>query len=176
MASKLQCTYIFTGNVGVKQHYYHCLTCNINTNPQSGICEVCAKFCHSSHNLKYIGVGKNIVCECGNKGPRFCGRMTPQLFEAQAQDTCSYSKTKTNATFQHFYQCKTCNLVGQYGLCELCCKACHKGHEVVYAGFSAKFCIFFVTFFATHPLLSFSVSFVTVDPMENLANVCFHEI
>jgi hypothetical protein len=53
---------------------------------------------------------------------------------------CSFAKTRRNYQNQHWYMCFTCGLSGNEGICGLCAKTCHKGHEVVYCKLSSFFC------------------------------------
>jgi len=55
---------------------------------------------------------------------------------------------KQNCTFtgngymympQYYYNCKTCNLVDHYGVCEVCIKTCHSGHAITGPVFSHGF-------------------------------------
>jgi hypothetical protein len=41
---------------------------------------------------------------------------------------------------QHWYNCRSCGLVGEKGCCSTCALRCHHGHDVVYARFSSFFC------------------------------------
>lgn len=43
---------------------------------------------------------------------------------------CTYSATENKHITQKWYHCKTCNLNGNDGICEVCALNCHKGHDV----------------------------------------------
>ena len=53
---------------------------------------------------------------------------------------CTYTITEDTYMDQHWYYCFTCNLVFSDGVCTICAKVCHKGHEVTYARKSRFFC------------------------------------
>lgn len=41
---------------------------------------------------------------------------------------------------QHWYHCHTCGMVDGVGVCSVCAKVCHRGHDVTYAKFGSFFC------------------------------------
>ncbi|KAG6463209.1 hypothetical protein O3G_MSEX013740 [Manduca sexta] len=41
---------------------------------------------------------------------------------------------------QHWYHCHTCKMVDGVGVCTVCARVCHKGHDVSYAKFGNFFC------------------------------------
>ena len=49
-----KCTVSFIGEQYVQQMYYGCKTCKISV--EDGFCEVCAKTCHSGHELEQYKV------------------------------------------------------------------------------------------------------------------------
>ena len=38
------------------------------------------------------------------------------------------------------YHCHTCKMVDGVGVCTICAKVCHKGHELSYAKYGSFFC------------------------------------
>jgi len=41
---------------------------------------------------------------------------------------------------QHWYHCHTCRMIEGVGVCSICAKVCHRGHDVTYAKFGNFFC------------------------------------
>lgn len=41
---------------------------------------------------------------------------------------------------QHWYHCHTCKMIEGVGVCSICAKVCHRGHDVTYAKFGNFFC------------------------------------
>ena len=56
------------------------------------------------------------------------------------RDSCTYKDTKTQYTSQPFYRCYTCFSGDREGCCAKCATACHKGHQVTYAGTKNAYC------------------------------------
>lgn len=53
---------------------------------------------------------------------------------------CTYTITQKKFMNQHWYHCHTCDMVDGVGVCTICAKVCHKGHELSYAKFGSFFC------------------------------------
>jgi len=60
--------------------------------------------------------------------------------EELANSCCTYTVTGNNFMDQHWYYCYTCNLTFSEGVCGVCVKVCHKGHDVSYSRKSRFFC------------------------------------
>ncbi|KAK8848013.1 hypothetical protein M9Y10_019066 [Tritrichomonas musculus] len=43
---------------------------------------------------------------------------------------CTFASTGDKFIKQKWYQCRTCKITGDCGICEICAKKCHKGHDV----------------------------------------------
>lgn len=41
---------------------------------------------------------------------------------------------------QHWYHCHTCSMVDSVGVCTVCARVCHRGHDVTYAKYGNFFC------------------------------------
>lgn len=41
---------------------------------------------------------------------------------------------------QHWYHCHTCKMIDRVGVCSVCARVCHKGHDVTYAKYGNFFC------------------------------------
>lgn len=41
---------------------------------------------------------------------------------------------------QHWYHCYTCKMVDSVGVCTVCAKVCHRGHDLTYAKYGSFFC------------------------------------
>eukprot|EP00731_Ephydatia_muelleri_P027266 Em0019g139a len=53
---------------------------------------------------------------------------------------CTFTTTQRSFMNQHWYHCHTCKLVDGSGMCSICAKVCHKGHDVMYSKFGSFFC------------------------------------
>jgi E3 ubiquitin-protein ligase MYCBP2 len=59
--------------------------------------------------------------------------------DAVRAKVCTFAVTRRNYQAQWIYRCHTCNLVGNYGVCESCKDACHKGHRLSKREFAQAF-------------------------------------
>ena len=66
--SKL-CTFTQTQKEFMNQHWYHCHTCKMIDGV--GVCTICAKVCHASHDVTYSKHG-SFFCDCGAKEDGSC--------------------------------------------------------------------------------------------------------
>lgn len=53
---------------------------------------------------------------------------------------CTYTITQKEFMNQHWYHCHTCRMLDGVGVCSICARVCHKGHDVSYAKFGNFFC------------------------------------
>ncbi|KAI1305186.1 E3 ubiquitin-protein ligase UBR4 [Halotydeus destructor] len=53
---------------------------------------------------------------------------------------CTFTFTHKEFMNQHWYHCHTCNMVDGVGVCTVCAKICHAGHDVTYAKYGSFFC------------------------------------
>ena len=53
---------------------------------------------------------------------------------------CTFTQTQHEFANQHWYHCHTCKLVKGSGVCSICAKVCHKGHDLTYAKYGSFFC------------------------------------
>lgn len=60
--------------------------------------------------------------------------------DGEDDELCSYTVTQKEFMNQHWYHCYTCNMVENIGVCTVCAKVCHKGHELAYAKCGSFFC------------------------------------
>ena len=66
--SMFLCTYLLAGQTSTpNQHFYRCLTCNMDD-----VCVVCVHKCHAGHSLKYHGSFRVRFCDCGYR--KLCPR------------------------------------------------------------------------------------------------------
>lgn len=63
------CTFTITQKEFMNQHWYHCHTCKMLDGV--GVCSICARVCHKSHDLSYAKFG-NFFCDCGAKEDATC--------------------------------------------------------------------------------------------------------
>ena len=126
-----RCTYDQYGNTLKLQEWYSCQTCWPNTS-DFGCCKLCAKECHSRHEL-VLNEAKEFSCDCGlnNHSASHLSAM------ATSGTACTYGSIKTNIIKQHIYKCHTCK---NTHCCAACIQKCHKGHNVEYSGILSAFC------------------------------------
>ena len=77
--SKL-CTFTQTQKEFMNQHWYHCHTCKMVDGV--GVCTVCAKVCHASHDVTYSKHG-SFFCDCGAKEDGSCTALVKRYFNLQ---------------------------------------------------------------------------------------------
>lgn len=53
---------------------------------------------------------------------------------------CTYTTTQREFQNQHWYHCYTCEMFDSVGVCSVCAKVCHAGHQLSYAKNSSFFC------------------------------------
>jgi hypothetical protein len=53
---------------------------------------------------------------------------------------CTFTITKKDFMNQHWYYCHTCSMTERIGMCTICAKVCHKGHDISYAKYGSFFC------------------------------------
>lgn len=52
---------------------------------------------------------------------------------------CTYEATGETYIIQKEYHCRTCNLTGNLGMCEVCARVCHKDHDIYCDGIRYSF-------------------------------------
>ena len=53
---------------------------------------------------------------------------------------CTFTTTQKEYVPQHWYHCHTCGMLDSVGVCSVCVRVCHKGHDVTYAKNGSFFC------------------------------------
>ncbi|XP_043220427.1 E3 ubiquitin-protein ligase UBR4-like isoform X2 [Amphibalanus amphitrite] len=53
---------------------------------------------------------------------------------------CTFTVTQKEYVPQHWYHCHTCSMLDSVGVCSVCVRVCHKGHDVTYAKNGSFFC------------------------------------
>ncbi|KAK3907858.1 E3 ubiquitin-protein ligase UBR4, partial [Frankliniella fusca] len=53
---------------------------------------------------------------------------------------CTYTITQKEFMNQHWYHCHTCKMVDRVGVCTVCARVCHRGHDITYAKYGNFFC------------------------------------
>ncbi|CAH0393187.1 unnamed protein product [Bemisia tabaci] len=53
---------------------------------------------------------------------------------------CTFTITQKDFMNQHWYHCHTCKMVEGVGVCTVCARVCHRGHDVTYAKYGNFFC------------------------------------
>ena len=62
------CTFSKTGEVGIEQKLYNCVTCKMEDG--HCICEICIKNCHQGHTVSFSEDDVEGFCDCGEEGSR----------------------------------------------------------------------------------------------------------
>lgn len=120
--------------------------------PECGhtFCETCISslndcpFCHQKFTKPVKNILIHQIIDSANQNhlippelnppPPSINKLVPKI-----EAICTYSATDKTYGIQKWYQCRTCNISGNCGFCEICAKICHKGHDVVYQGVSQGF-------------------------------------
>lgn len=64
----------------------------------------------------------------------------PNEIQSVIEPICTFEVTGKSFIKQKWYECKTCTHYGpNEGMCEVCAKTCHKGHNVVFIKMSNSF-------------------------------------
>ena len=66
--------------------------------------------------------------------------ISPQDDEGLDAKLCTFTQTQREFANQHWYHCHTCKLIKGTGVCTICAKVCHKGHDLTYAKYGSFFC------------------------------------
>ncbi|RZB39229.1 zf-UBR domain containing protein [Asbolus verrucosus] len=53
---------------------------------------------------------------------------------------CTFTVTQKEFMNQHWYHCHTCRMLDGVGVCSVCARVCHKGHDLSYAKYGNFFC------------------------------------
>lgn len=53
---------------------------------------------------------------------------------------CTFTITQKEFMNQHWYHCHTCRMLDGVGVCSICARVCHKGHDLCYAKYGNFFC------------------------------------
>ena len=53
---------------------------------------------------------------------------------------CTFTLTQKEFVNQHWYHCHSCQMEDGVGVCSVCAKVCHKGHDITYAKYGSFFC------------------------------------
>lgn len=126
-SNDLRCTSELTYGVPIEQPMYQCNDCHITEN--FFICQNCAIKCHHGHDLRFIGIVKDKVCNCFDQ----CACQI-----SVRKPICTFSYSGKNFIKQPWYHCKTCGLTGNNGCCSACAHYCHKGHDVEFYCFAGS--------------------------------------
>lgn len=111
--------------------------------PECGhtICESCISklkecpFCHhpiskTTRNILVLQIidtldHKKLIPEFLNPPPPQENKLIPKI-----DNYCTFASSGPKYINQRFYCCKTCKIIGNKGICEVCARKCHKGHDV----------------------------------------------
>lgn len=119
------------GKIPITQKLFYCKTCKFN--PVETMCESCAKFCHSGHEIVEIGY-KLGYCHCGygiEKCHCFLENPVPgddKIPEGRPRQ-CDFRISGNSFHPMDKYRCQQCGLEGNRLCCYACFMMCHKGHN-----------------------------------------------
>ncbi|KAF5296758.1 hypothetical protein FQR65_LT10159 [Abscondita terminalis] len=60
--------------------------------------------------------------------------------DALCNKLCTFTVTQKEFMNQHWYHCHTCHMLDGVGVCSVCARVCHRGHELTYAKYGNFFC------------------------------------
>ena len=69
-------------------------------------------------------------------------KLKPKQPKKPSRDSelCTFTTTGDQFVEQHWYFCYTCCLTGTEGVCTVCARRCHSGHDIAYSRHSRFFC------------------------------------
>uniref|UniRef100_A0A1I7WCF5 UBR-type domain-containing protein n=1 Tax=Heterorhabditis bacteriophora TaxID=37862 RepID=A0A1I7WCF5_HETBA len=67
-------------------------------------------------------------------------RRTDEPRPLQSTPLCTYSSTEKEFVQQHWYNCHTCKMTDNKGVCSICAVNCHRGHDLSYSKLGLFFC------------------------------------
>uniref|UniRef100_A0A7I5E6H0 UBR-type domain-containing protein n=1 Tax=Haemonchus contortus TaxID=6289 RepID=A0A7I5E6H0_HAECO len=83
---------------------------------------------------------KNIVTRRG--GPTALPTVERRIDETRSNSIplCTYAATEKEFVHQHWYNCHTCKMTDNKGVCSVCAVNCHRGHDLSYSKQGSFFC------------------------------------
>ena len=127
------CTYFARSGESFEQIMYQCLDCGIVDSTY--MCEACMKVCHVGHQIRRVNGLVNAICGCGaGICPNPCAFGSSVGTEELMLSPCTVAITGKDPIRQMWFECRTCGLTGDKGMCEVCARVCHMGHDVICSG------------------------------------------
>ena len=84
------------------------------------------------------GIGaKNIEKKKMRHSPKVENIFRSNSGGSQVEKYCTHSDTGQQCVKQDWFHCLTCGIIDQNGVCAVCAKKCHAGHDVVFANRSS---------------------------------------
>ena len=107
------CTFSTTGEVGIEQKLYICVTCKMDDG--YCICEICIKNCHQGHTVLFSEYDLEGYCDCGeqgSQGKRSCNMLKGRIllvkknskFDLFLQALKNWNITYRVLTIQHYFR------------------------------------------------------------------------
>ncbi|KAK6730108.1 hypothetical protein RB195_006895 [Necator americanus] len=84
---------------------------------------------------------KSIVTRRG--GPTALPTVERRIDESRSSNNvplCTYAATRKEFVHQHWYNCHTCKMTDNKGVCSVCAVNCHRGHDLSYSKQGSFFC------------------------------------
>ncbi len=89
---------------------------------------------------------KQMISDCSGRSsdPKAKSKSKPKpkppKKSSRDSDLCTFTTTGDQFVEQYWYFCYTCGLTGTEGVCTVCARRCHAGHEIAYSRHSRFFC------------------------------------
>lgn len=84
---------------------------------------------------------KNVVTRRG--GPTAVPSVERRMDESRSSNSiplCTYAATEKEFVHQHWYNCHTCKMIDNKGVCSVCAVNCHRAHDLSYSKQGSFFC------------------------------------
>ncbi|EYC04737.1 hypothetical protein Y032_0086g1963 [Ancylostoma ceylanicum] len=107
-------------------------------------CSQLGKLTDSHHSDAYYSDSeslKSIVTRRG--GPTALPTVERRIDESRSSSNvplCTYAATEKEFVHQHWYNCHTCKMTDNKGVCSVCAVNCHRGHDLSYSKQGSFFC------------------------------------
>nr|ACI48997.1 hypothetical protein Cbre_JD01.004 [Caenorhabditis brenneri] len=111
--------------------YFNCLYKQLETETEKSDETVLNAFMLLDSNHQSKGETNKRSCHSGS---------TRHHSDSIDMNFCTFKSTGDKFTNQHWYNCYTCNMMEQTGVCSTCAVNCHRGHDVAYSKKGQFFC------------------------------------
>ena len=96
------------------------------------------------HNNDFLNIDQEAFewsCENGEDNLTEFLTTHSKTLDIEVNRQCTFRKTKAGEKKlrQVWYNCNTCKMLGDEGICHACAKVCHGDHDVTYADYDTSF-------------------------------------